>query len=397
MKQFTDAAVLAAKEKFEELIRGEETRISCMEESETPLDFTALDSIVVGVMPGDGIGPILMPLALKVMKALMGEELRMGRIVLKEIEGMTIENRVAKMESLPEECLKEIKKCHVLLKGPMTTPRAGDGLPNLVSANSMLRRSLDLYAAVRPVTIREKGISWTFFRENIEGEYIWGNKGIQVDEDLAIDFKVETRRESERVARAAFEFARKNGKHNVTIVTKANIVKLADGNFIRAVRRVGEEYPEIEIQERLVDAMCAKMVDPDFNQGIEVVVLPNLYGDIVTDVAADQQGGLGTASSANLGDRYALFEAVHGTGPYLISIGKGEYANPCSLIRAMGQMLAHIGYGDRNEILEQALTICTEGETAMAVGIQEGMASASEFTDYLIQTIRRLQENTQHS
>lgn len=156
MKQFTDAAVLAAKEKFEELIRGEETRISCMEESETPLDFTALDSIVVGVMPGDGIGPILMPLALKVMKALMGEELRMGRIVLKEIEGMTIENRVAKMESLPEECLKEIKKCHVLLKGPMTTPRAGDGLPNLVSANSMLRRSLDLYAAVRPVTIREK-------------------------------------------------------------------------------------------------------------------------------------------------------------------------------------------------------------------------------------------------
>lgn len=397
MKQFTDAAVLAAKEKFEELIRGEETRISRMEESETPLDFTALDSIVVGVMPGDGIGPILMPLALKVMKALMGEELRMGRIVLKEIEGMTIENRVAKMESLPEECLKEIKKCHVLLKGPMTTPQAGDGLPNLVSANSMLRRSLDLYAAVRPVTIREKGISWTFFRENIEGEYIWGNKGIQVDEDLAIDFKVETRRESERVARAAFEFARKNGKHNVTIVTKANIVKLADGNFIRAVRRVGEEYPEIEIQERLVDAMCAKMLDPDFNQGIEVVVLPNLYGDIVTDVAAEHQGGLGTASSANLGDRYALFEAVHGTGPYLISIGKGEYANPCSLIRAMGQMLAHIGYGDRNEILEQALTICTEGETAMAVGIQEGMASASEFTDYLIQTIRRLQENMQHS
>ena len=150
------------------------------------------------------------------------------------------------------------------------------------------------------------------------GEYISGNKGIQVNEDLAVDFKVQTKQGSERIARAAFEFARKNGKKNVTIVTKANIVKLADGNFIKAVRKVGEEYPEIEIQERLVDAMCAKMLDPEFNKGIEVIVLPNLYGDIVTDVAAEHQGGLGTASSSNLGNKYAMFEAIHGTAPYLI-------------------------------------------------------------------------------
>ncbi|MCD8019643.1 MAG: isocitrate/isopropylmalate dehydrogenase family protein, partial [Clostridiales bacterium] len=266
----------------------------------------------------------------------------------------------------------------------------GDGLPHLVSANSMLRRSLDLYAAVRPIDITDKNIHWTFFRENIEGEYIWGNKGIQVDEDLAVDFKVQTNKETERIARAAFNHARKNGKKNVTIVTKANIVKLVDGNFIETVRKVGEEYPDIEIQERLVDAMCAKMMDPDFNKGIEVVVLPNLYGDIVTDVAAEHQGGLGTASSSNIGDRYALFEAIHGTGPYLISIGKGHCANPCSLIQAMGQMLVHMGYGDRNAILEEALDICTTGETAMEVGFQEGMHTAEEFTNYLIETIARI-------
>lgn len=387
-----EESVKAAQEKFAALINEDYQRIDRMKQEEKPLDFSKLDKIVVGIMPGDGIGPLLMPLALDVMHELVGEEIASGRIEIRPIEGMTIENRVAKMNSLPEECLEEIKKCHVLLKGPMTTPRAGEGLPNLVSANSLLRRSLDLFAAVRPINIKSHNIEWTFFRENIEGEYIWGNKGIQVDEDLAVDFKVQTKQGSERIARAAFEFARKNGKHNVTIVTKANIVKLADGNFIEAVRRVGKEYPEIEIQERLVDAMCAKMLDPDFNQGIEVIVLPNLYGDIVTDVAAEHQGGLGTASSSNIGNRYALFEAIHGTAPFLFSIGKEHYANPGSLIRAMGQMLIHIGYADRNKVLEEALDICTTGDTAMEVGIKEGMHTAEEFTEYLIQTIREIKQ-----
>ena len=274
----------------------------------------------------------------------------------------------------------------------MTTPRAGDGLPNLVSVNSLLRRRLDLFAAVRPIRIPDKNIDWTFFRENIEGEYLWGNKGIQVDDDLAVDFKVQTMEGSERIARAAFEFARKNGKKNVTIVTKANIVKLVDGNFIRAVRKVGEEYPEIEIQERLVDAMCAKMMDASFNQGMEVIVLPNLYGDIVTDVAAEHAGGLGTACSSNIGNQYALFEAIHGTAPYLMSHGRGEYANPCSLIRAVGQMLIHIGYADRNQILEEALDICTVTEKKLVVTTETKDASAAEFTDYLLDTIRNLKK-----
>ena len=385
--------IKTAQEKFGELIRGEETRIENMKKSSVSTDFAALDKIVVGILPGDGVGPILMKQGLRVLRELVPDEIESGKIEIREIEELTIENRVAKMESLPAEVLEEVKKCNVLLKGPMTTPRAGDGLPNLVSVNSLLRRNLELFAEVRPIKIPEKNIDWTFFRENIEGEYLWGNKGIQVDEDLAVDFKVQTMQGSERIARAAFEFARKNGKKNVTIVTKANIVKLVDGNFIKAVRKVGEEYPEIEIQERLVDAMCAKMLDPSFNQGMEVIVLPNLYGDIVTDVAAEHAGGLGTACSSNIGNQYALFEAIHGTAPFLMSHGRGEYANPCSLIRAVGQMLIHIGYAGRNDLLEKALEICTVTEKKLVVTAEIKDASAAEFTDYLLDTIRILKNN----
>lgn len=376
--------IKTAQEKFGALIENESARIERMKASQEVTDFSNKEKIVIGILPGDGVGPILMKQALRVLNELVGEEICQGKIELREIEGMTIENRVAKLESLPKDIIPEIKACDVLVKGPMVTPRAGDGLPNLVSANSLLRRELELFAAVRPIKIPDKNIDWTFFRENIEGEYIWGDKGIQVDEDLAVDFKVQTKQGSERIARAAFEFARKNGKKNVTIVTKANIVKLVDGNFIKAVRKVGEEYPEIEIQERLVDAMCAKMLDPEFNRGMEVVVLPNLYGDIVTDVAAEHSGGLGSACSSNIGNKYALFEAIHGTAPYLMSHGRGDYANPCSLIRAIGQMLIHIGYADRNEFLDKALEICTVTEKKLVVTTETKDASAAEFTDYLI-------------
>lgn len=383
-----EACIKETQERFGELIQSEFERIERMKEDTEVKDYTKLEKIIVGILPGDGIGPIIMEQAVRVLKELVKEEISAGKIELREIEGMTIESRVAKLESLPADVFEEVKKCDVLLKGPMVTPRIGEGLPNLVSANSLLRRGLELFAAVRPIKIADKGIDWTFFRENIEGEYIWGNKGIQVNEDLAVDFKVQTKQGSERIARAAFEFARKNGKKNVTIVTKANIVKLADGNFIRAVKKVGEEYPEIEIQERLVDAMCAKMLDPEFNAGIEVVVLPNLYGDIVTDVAAEHQGGLGTASSSNIGNQYALFEAIHGTAPFLISHGRGDYADPCSLIRAVGMMLAHIGYADRKTMLDEALDICTLTERRVVLTTFREDASTAEFTDYLLDTIK---------
>lgn len=377
-----------AQESFAELIQSEFERIERMKADTEVKDFSKIDKIIVGVLPGDGIGPIIMREAVRVLEALVPEEIAGGKIEIREIEGMTIENRAAKLQSLPDEVMAEIKKCDVILKGPMVTPRAGEPWPNLVSANSLLRRGLELFAAVRPIRIPDKNIDWTFFRENIEGEYIWGNKGIQVNDDLAVDFKVQTRQGSERIARAAFDFARKNGKKNVTIVTKANIVKLADGNFIKAVRKVGEEYPEIDIQERLVDAMCAKMLDAEFNEGIEVIVLPNLYGDIVTDVAAEHQGGLGTASSSNIGNKYAMFEAIHGTAPFLIDNGRGEYADPCSLIRAVGMMLAHIGYADRKQKLEAALDVCTLSERKVVLTTFTKDAGTKEFTDYLIETIK---------
>ena len=383
------SAISQAQEKFGELIQSEFERIERMKQDTEVKDFSKLDKIVVGILPGDGLGPIIMEQAVRVIKALIPDEIASGKVELRHIEGMTIENRAAKLQSLPDDVFEEIKKCDVIIKGPMVTPRAGEPWPNLVSANSLLRRGLELFAAVRPIRIPDKGIDWTFFRENIEGEYIWGNKGIQVDEDLAVDFKVQTKQGSERIARAAFEFARKNGKKNVTIVTKANIVKLADGNFIKAVRKVGEEYPEIEIQERLVDAMCAKMLDPEFNKGIEVVVLPNLYGDIVTDIAAEHQGGLGTASSSNIGNKYAMFEAIHGTAPYLMSHGRGEYADPSSLIRAAGMMLAHIGYADKKVLLEKALDVCTTEKKVVLTTFTED-ASAKEYTDYIIETIEKL-------
>ena len=384
-----------AQEKFAELILSEYARIERMRQDTFVKDFTKLEKIIIGVLPGDGIGPIIMEQALRVLNYLLKDEIAAGKIEIRHIEGMTIENRDALGESLPEPIFEEMKKCDVLLKGPMVTPRASEiaqGLykHNLVSPNSLMRRGLELFAAVRPIRIPEKGIDWAFFRENIEGEYIWGNKGIQVNEELAVDFKVQTTLGSERIARAAFEYARKNGKKNVTIVTKANIVKLADGNFIRAVRKVGEEYPEIEIQERLVDAMAAKMMDPDFNKGIEVIVLPNLYGDIVTDVAAEHQGGLGTASSSNIGNRYALFEAIHGTAPYLMEHGRGHYADPNSLIRAAGMLMAHIGYGDRKEKLDKALDICTVTERKKVVTTFPEDASAAEYTDYLLETLEAL-------
>lgn len=382
--------IYQAKEAFGKLIEEEFVRIDKMKRAQKAIDFKNEEKIVIGILPGDGIGPIIMEQALRVLNELAAEEVAAGKIEVRHIDGLTIENRVAKNESLPEDVFKEIEKCPILIKGPMTTPRAGDGLPNLVSVNSLLRRRLELFAAVRPIKMPDKGIDWTFFRENIEGEYIWGNKGIQVNNDLAVDFKVQTKAGSERIARAAFEFAKNNGKKNVTVVTKSNIVKLADGNFVQMVHKVGEEYPGIEVQERLVDAMCAKMMDPQFNEGIEVVVLPNLYGDIVTDAAAEQQGGLGTACSSNIGNRYALFEAIHGTAPYLMSHGRGQYADPSSLIRAVGQMFAHIGYAEKNELLEKALRICGETERELVVTTDTDGASAEEYTDYILRTIKVL-------
>ena len=388
-EQAQEEVIKKAMERFGALIREDFKRIETIKNAPARKDFKKLSHITVGILPGDGIGPYIMEQALRVAKYLLKDEMASGKVEFRTIPGMTIEERAQKNESLPAEVLEACKACDVLVKGPFVTPRSGDPWPNMVSANSLLRRALQLYAAVRPVRIPEKGIDWTFFRENIEGEYIWGNKGIQVDDDLAVDFKVLTRPGAERICRAAFEFAKNNGKTNVTVVTKANIVKLVDGNFLKTAHALEKEYPGITVREELVDSMAAKITDQEFTKGMQVFLLPNLYGDIVTDVAAEYQGGLGTASSSNIGDQYALFEAIHGAGNFLVQHNRAQYADPCSLIRAMGEMISHIGYPEKKEQLVKALDICTRTERKVVITTDKDGATAEEFTDYLLDTLQR--------
>jgi isocitrate dehydrogenase (NAD+) len=348
-------------------------------------DFSRAGKIVIGLIDGDGIGPIIMREARRAAEKLLRDEIGSGRVELRDINGLTIENRLARGSSVPAEVLEQIKACDVLLKGPTTTPKGG----TMESANVTLRRELDLYANVRPVCVPEEGIDWIFFRENTEGEYVLGSRGVEIPGKLAMDFKVTTTAGTKRIARAAFEYAKNNGKTNVAIVTKANIMKKTDGNFSAICHEVAEEYPGIEAEDWYIDIMTANLVNPDIRSRFQIFLLPNLYGDIITDEAAQIQGGVGTAGSANLGDRYAMFEAIHGSAPRMIEEGIGDYANPSSLFRAAEMMLRHIAMTDKAEKLAKALTVCTETEKKVTVTGNRDGATAREFTDYLIETLDR--------
>ena len=366
---------------FRNLLMDQLSRVMEMEEgSKPPKNFRELSKITIGICPGDGIGPIIMEQAERLLRVVLRDEISSGRIVLKPIEGLTIENRLQKMEAVPEDVLEEIRKCDVLLKGPTTTPKGG----SLESANVTLRRELDLYANVRPVSVPEEGIDWIFFRENTEGEYVLGSKGVEVPGKLSFDFKVTTEPGTRRIARKAFDYARDNGKNKVAIVTKANIMKKTDGNFSRICHEVGLHYPGIEMEDWYIDIMTANLVNPEIRSQFQVFVLPNLYGDIITDEAAEIQGGVGTAGSANIGDQYAMFEAIHGSAPRMIEDGLGDYANPASLFKAVVMMLRHIGFTAKANGLEKILEECLEIEKSVVVtGFPEG-ATCREFADYVI-------------
>ena len=336
-------------------------------------DFSQIEGVTVGIIEGDGIGPLIMAQAVKVLKHLLAEEIAAGKIILKKIEGLTIENRMALGVSVPDADLAEIKSCDVLLKGPTTTPMGG----TMESANVTLRRELDLYANVRPVSIPEEGIDWIFYRENTEGEYVLGSRGISLP-GMAVDFKVTTDFGTRRIAKAAFDYAKKNGKTRVSIVTKANIMKKTDGKFSEVCHRVAEEYPGIQVDDWYIDIMTANLVNPGIRAGFQVVVLPNLYGDIITDEAAQLQGGVGSAGSANIGDRYAMFEAIHGSAPRMIAEGLQAYVNPASILRATVMLLRHICRQDAALRLEEALNACKVSVTGDAMG-----ASCEEYMNGL--------------
>lgn len=382
IKEMNEMAVIAdLTGQFRNLLMDQLSRVMEMEEgSKPPKNFRELSKITIGICPGDGIGPIIMEQAERLLRVVLLDEISSGRIVLKPIEGLTIENRLQKMEAVPEDVLEEIRKCDVLLKGPTTTPKGG----SLESANVTLRRELDLYANVRPVSVPEKGIDWIFFRENTEGEYVLGSKGVEVPGKLSFDFKVTTEPGTRRIARKAFDYARDNGKNKVAIVTKANIMKKTDGNFSRICHEVGLHYPGIEMEDWYIDIMTANLVNPEIRSQFQVFVLPNLYGDIITDEAAEIQGGVGTAGSANIGDQYAMFEAIHGSAPRMIEDGLGDYANPASLFKAVVMMLRHIGFTAKANGLEKILEECLEIEKSVVVtGFPEG-ATCREFADYVI-------------
>lgn len=365
---------------FESLLRAQIARAERMKNAAPPKDFTALDTISVGLCGGDGIGPIIMKEAKRLLEVLLADELACGKVVFKEIDGLTLENRMAQGKAVPDDVLAAIKSCDVILKGPTTTPKGG----TMESANVTLRRELDLYANVRPVSVPEEGIDWMFYRENTEGEYVLGSSGVEIPEVLAMDFKVTTDEGTKRIAKAAFEYAKNNGKTSVSIVTKANIMKKTDGKFSKICNEVAADYPDIKAEDWYIDIMTANLVNKAIRNQFQVFVLPNLYGDIITDEAAEIQGGVGTAGSANIGDNYAMFEAIHGSAPRMIEDGLAEYANPSSIFKAAEMLLRHIGLQDKADKLAAALHVCCDTEKAVVVtGFAEGN-TCKEFADYVI-------------
>ncbi len=383
-------AIDKAVERFRSLMEGQLERAKRIKAEKDFVDYQSLDKIVIGICGGDGIGPVITKESERVLAFLLSDEVKSGKVVFKEIDGLTIENRAKCLKAIPDDVLEELKSCNVILKGPTTTPRQGDGWPNVESANVAMRKELDLFANMRPVRVPEQGIDWTFFRENTEGGYAVGSYGVNITDDLAVDFTVATQEGCERIARLAYEYAKKNNKGKVSIITKANIIKTTDGKFLNTAKKIGEEYPDIVTDDWYIDITTAKLIDPNRRKDFKVFVLPNLYGDIITDEAAEFQGGVGTAGSANIGKKYAMFEAIHGSAPRMIAEGRGKYADPCSMLRASAMLLSHIGYQDKADALEKALDKCMFEEKKLAVTGREDGCTCEEFGDYVMQTITEM-------
>jgi isocitrate dehydrogenase (NAD+) len=376
-----------SREHFAKIVIEQLERIEKMKASEEWTDYSRLDKIRIGIVGGDGIGPYICSHARMVLETLLKKEIASGKVELITIEGLTIENRAKVLKAIPDEVLAQIKTCHVLLKGPTTTPKKGDPWPNIESANVAMRRELDLFANVRPVRVPEQGVDWIFFRENTEGSYVLGSKGINVNDELAIDFCVATKQGTDRIIRLAFEHAKKNGIKKVTVVTKANVIKTTDGKFLATMERIAKDYPGITWDDWFIDIMTAKLIDPYRRKDFRVMVLPNLYGDILTDEAAQIQGGVGTAGSANIGKQYAMFEAIHGSAPRMVEEGRAQYADPSSIIKAASMLLNHIGFVDKAAKLEMALEVCCQYEKRIKMTGRPDGATGEQFSKYLLETL----------
>ncbi|MEE0981978.1 MAG: isocitrate/isopropylmalate family dehydrogenase, partial [Acutalibacteraceae bacterium] len=223
-----------------------------------------------------------------------------------------------------------------------------------------------------------------------EGAYAVGSKGFNVTDDLAVDFVVTTTEGCERIAKLAYDYARRNKKERVSIITKANIIKTTDGKFLNLCKNIGKDYPEITTDEWYIDITTAKLIDPKRRKDFKVFILPNLYGDIITDEAAEFQGGVGTAGSANIGKKYAMFEAIHGSAPRMMREGRGQYADPCSMLRATVMLLSHIGEQESADLLERALDICMYEEKKLQITGRDTGCTCEEFGNYVMDTVKKL-------
>ena len=385
-----NAELDAACAKFRKILEEQLTRVEKMKAQGDFVDYDSLDKIIIGVCGGDGIGPTITREARRVLEYMLKDEISAGKIEFRAIDRLTIENRIKANKAIPDEVMDELLACHIILKGPTTTPQKGDGMPNIESANVAMRKALDLFANIRPVKVPEEGIGWTIFRENTEGGYAVGSSGFNVTEDLAVDFTITTKQGSERIARLAYEYARKNGLDRVSLVTKANVIKTTDGNFLEDCHRVAADYPEITTDEWYADIMTAKLIDKKRRRDFKVLLLPNLYGDIISDEAAEFQGGVGTAGCANIGKRYAMFEAIHGSAPRMVREGRAEYADPCSMLRACVMLLSHIGMQDKADRLERALDVCSFEERRLVITGRPTGATCAAFGDYVMETLARV-------
>lgn len=328
---------------------------------------------VISVIPGDGIGPEIMQCTLAALDALnCGLEYEFAEAGLTALEHQG--------ELLPEKTLDSIRRNKVALKGPLTTP-VGKGFNSI---NVSLRTTFDLYANVRPVLSipgtksHYEGVDIITVRENTEGAYLAADAYVSEDGSRAESKMIITRRGSERVARYAFELARRERRHKVTLVHKANILKAVSGLFLDAARDVASGYPDIKAEEMIVDATCMNLVlDPG---RFDVIVTTNLFGDIISDLCAGLVGGLGLAPGANIGRDAAMFEAVHGSAP---DIAGKNIANPCALMLGAAMMLAHLGMVEQATALRRAIvdTIVSGDRTTPDLG---GKARSDAFTDAII-------------
>ena len=327
----------------------------------------------ITLINGDGIGPEISDAVVKIIEA-------SGLKIDWDIQTAGADVIEKEGTPLPERVLNSIKENKIALKAPVTTP-IGKGFR---SVNVQLRKALDLYANLRPcknlpnVKTKFDNVDIIVVRENTEDLYAGIER--QVDTDTAESIKVITRKASERICKFAFDYAIKNNRKEVCVVTKANIMKLSDGLFLESYRKIAENYPQINKREILVDNLCMQLVQNPSQ--FDVLVLPNLYGDIVSDLCAGLIGGLGVAQGANIGLDYAVFEPVHGSAPDIKGQNK---ANPTALLLSAIEMLKYIGEYSCAERIEKALFKTLEGGIFTAdLG---GTASTKDFTEAIIQEL----------